>query len=138
MAIYGRDDSAGVIAAHRITTEQLEYAQRHSVYKAEYTRVESLLATPHSALRVKAENLLPGHIDVINAIATDKYQPATARLKAVEMSLKLAGMQAEEKQQSGVVVNIDFGGFVPTHDKEATVVITTDSEDTGAWRLLDA
>lgn len=113
MAIYGSDDLEGVLKAHGITPQQAIELQDNAVYKAEYARVESQLSDPHAAIRIKAQNMLPAHIDIIGDIATDRFQPGGTRLKAIEMATKLAGVADDaDKQHSGVTLVLSFGGIL--------------------------
>ena len=143
VAIYGDTDLAGVLQAHNVTHEQYTAAQKHSAYISEVERVTKQMSDPHGALRVKAQNMLPTSVDIIGEIALDRYQPASARLKAIEMVSKLAGVEdSASKQHAPVVVHLDFGGIVPTLEQPQTkVVVAVDAQPTstaaGGWEIID-
>lgn len=137
MAIYGADDMEGVLAAHNLTPEQALAIVEHSVYKTEYARVEAQLSDPHGALRIKAQNMLPLHIDIMGQIAADKMQPAASRLKAIDMVCKVAGVGDDTANKgSGVIVNLSFGGLIPTPSQPLPVVEVVDAPALGTtWEL---
>ena len=113
MAIYGADDLEGVLRSHNITAEVALRLSENPVYIAEFGRTEELLADPNGAMRIRAQNMLPAGIDVVGEIAMSRHQPATARLKAVDMLTKIAQVETEEKQSGpSVVLHMDFGGVV--------------------------
>ena len=104
VAIYDDKDLAGVLQAHNVTLEQFAQVQKHTAYLAEVERVSKQMSDPHGALRVKAQNMLPTSVDIIGEIAMDRYQPASARLKAVEMVSKFAGVEDSAGNQHAPVV----------------------------------
>ena len=143
IAIYGDTDLLGVLQAHNVTPEQYTEIKSHAAYTAELDRVMKQMTDPHSALRIKAQNMLPTSVDIIGEIAMDRYQPASARLKAVEMVSKLAGVEdSASKQHAPVVVHLDFGGIVPTLEQPQTkVVVAVGAQPTstaaGGWEIID-
>lgn len=140
MAIYGLDDLEGVLAAHNISAEQAVKIVESPVYKTEYKRIEAQLADPHGALRIKAQNMLPSGIDVVGEIAMSRAQPATARLKAVDMLTKLAQVsEEEEKQGPSVVLHLDFGGVVQVPSSQTIPVQVQDNGVAlpNGWTLED-
>ena len=113
MAIYGADDLEGVLRSHNITADTALKLSENPVYTAEFKRTEEMLADPDGAMRIRAQNMLPAGIDVVGEIAMSKHQPATARLKAVDMLTKLARVETDEKPSGpSVVLHMDFGGVV--------------------------
>lgn len=138
MAIYGADDLEGVLRSHNITADVALKLSENPVYIAEFGRTEELLADPDGAMRIRAQNMLPAGIDVVGEIAMCRHQPATARLKAVDMLTKLARLETEEKQSGpSVVLHMDFGGVITLNTAQtqslpqAEQVVTLDN----GWTL---
>lgn len=132
MAIYGDSDAEGVCAAHNISLVEATELVNTPLYNTEYTRVSSQLTDPHAAIRIKAQNILPSTIDVIAEIVNDKYQPAAARLKAAELTQKLAGVADNEAANRGqVVLQLNFGGLVQTPEQfQPAVEVVVDTPPT--------
>ena len=113
MAIYGADDLEGVLRSHNITAEVALKLSENPVYIAEFNQTAEMLADPNGAMRIRAQNMLPAGIDVVGEIAMSRHQPATARLKAVDMLTKLARVETDDKPVGpSVVLHMDFGGVI--------------------------
>lgn len=113
MAIYGADDLEGVLRSHNISAEVALKLTENPVYIAEFGRTAETLADPNGAMRIRAQNMLPAGIDVVGEIAMSMHQPATARLKAVDMLTKLAQVETDEKPSGpSVILHMDFGGVI--------------------------
>lgn len=106
-------DREKIMGSYALTAENVERLKTLPIFITETANAKKAMAAdPHLGIRRLAKMHLAARVGTLNTMATSDMVEPAARLKAIDMLTRIAGLDkhAEEKKNGGVAVQINFGG----------------------------
>lgn len=113
LVLFNDMDRAKIMGSYELTPDTIERLKDLPLFATETANAKKAMqADPHLGIRRLAKAHLSHRINTLNALATSDMVEPAARLKAIDMLTRIAGLDknTEEKKSGGVAVQINFGG----------------------------
>lgn len=113
LVLFNDMDRTKIMGSYALAPETIERLKELPLFTTETANAKKAMAAdPHLGIRRLAKAHLSHRVNTLNAMATSEMVEPAARLKAIDMLTRIAGLDkhTEEKKGGGVAVQINFGG----------------------------
>lgn len=127
LVLFNDMDKRRILSSYKLDMDCMTRLTSLPLFVAETNNAKKALAAdPHLGVRRMAKSFLIHRVSTLNELATSSMVEPNARLKAVDMLSRIAGLDkpTEEKSQGkgGVAVQINFGSALGANLGQSIVI----------------